>query len=218
MAEIIEPDHQPLRWFTPGVKATYNAGTSTWDFTDLFNNALEGAWTVTNNSPTAFSLRHRGFVDLQGLHHNYLTCNPLSYNVTRWGPPAETISTHQALASMTWVTAIKPIPQSFNINQITYTENFGPSYDDLVGMTNQVWTSDSTTDMMVAGDAQTLGTLSATAAERLYTLFQFASTISDTPSNGNVVQIFPAVVTIQQQVTQESTLAYIMRLKQAYDT
>ena len=218
MSAIIEPDHQPLRWFTAGIKATYNAGTSTWDFTDAFNNPIEGDWTITNNSPTAFSMRHRGFVDLQGLQHNYMTCNPLSYNVTRWGPAAEEITTHQAIVSMIWCTATKPIPQTFNINEITYSENFGPSYDDLVGMKTEIWSSDAATAMMVLGDSQTLGTLTATAAERLYTLFQFAATISDTPSANDVVQIFPAVVTIQQQVTKESTLAYIMRLKQAYDT
>ena len=218
MAKIIEPDHQPLRWFTPSVKATYDAGTSTWAFTDLFNNPLEGGWQVTNNQPTAFSLRHRGFVDLQGLHHNYLTCNPLSYNVNRWTPAAEDITTHQSLITQTWLTAIKPIPDTFNIGEITYSEDFGPSYDDVVGLKSDFLTSDSATAMMVLGDSITLGTLSATAAERLYTLFQFASNITGTPTNGDFLLIGPAVVTIQQQVTQESTLAYIMRLKQAYDT
>jgi len=219
MGEIMEPDHLPIRWFASDVLGTYNSGTSSWVLTDSFGNALDDAWVVTANTPNSVGMNFFQDIDLTGLQENYMTFNPLSYVVQRWGMPAESITPNVSVV-ISWVTSTKPIPTTFNINEISYTNQYGPSYDELVGYQIQSWTNDTTGQLMRLADVQTLGVLQATAAAKLYSLCRVVVSIpaGSAASNNEKFGIPTSVVTIQQQVERENDLQYIMRLKRAYDS
>lgn len=213
----MEPDHLPVRWFVSDIVGTYNSGTSSWVVTDAFGGAVDDAWAVTSNTPTLYAANFFQTIDLTGLQENYLTFNPLSYVVQRFTAPAEAMTPNVEIF-ISWVTSTKPIPADFNINQVSYTNLYGPSYDELVGYQNQAWTNDTTGKTMRLADVQTLGVLQATAAAKLYTLCRILVAPASAPANGETFAIPPSVVTIQQQVEREDDLQYIMRLKRAYDS
>ena len=223
--EMIMPVHEPIRWFTSDLLATYSTGTSTWTATDAFGNALDVGWVETTNSPALYAANYFSEIDLSGLKVDYKTFNPLSYFVQRWTPPASALvgaATGAPGCNITqhWVTSTKPIPASFNINEITYTQTYGPSYDELVGYHFQTWTNDTTgaSTLMQLRDSQTLGVLQATTAQKLYTFTRVMIVPQEAPSNGNAAGIGPAVVTMAQEIVKETDLQYIMRTKRAYDS
>ena len=227
--EMIMPVHEPVRWFTSDLLATYSTGTNTWTATDAFGNALDVGWVETSNSATLYAANYFSEIDLSGLQADYKTFNPLSYFVQRWTPPASELvaasgsgATGCTIAQH-WVTSTKPIPAAFNVNEITYSQTYGPSYDELVGYHFQTWTNDTTgaSTLMQMRDSQTLGALQATTAQKLYTMTRVAiipGLGATTPSNNNVAAVGPAVVTMAQEIVKESDLQYIMRTKRAYDS
>ena len=218
------PKHEPIRWFTPDMIGTYSTGSGNWVLTDAMGNAPDVAWEITANTGGLLSMNYRQTIDLGGLMQNYLTFNPLSYFVQRWSAPgtdlvgAATGDTGVTI-SQQWVTSTKPIPSSFNINEWTYTNTYGPSYDELIGYHTEIFVNDTTgaSTLMTLRDAQTLGALQATTAAKLYTLFRIVVIPKETSVNAKQVGIAPAVVTIAQEIAKEKNLEYIMRTARAYD-
>jgi len=222
---MIMPVHEPVRWFTSDLLVTYVAGTSSWTATDAFTNPLDVGWVETSNSPVLYAANYFSEIDLSGLQVDYKTFNPLSYFVQRWTPPASALVGASTGApgctiAQHWVTSTKPIPAAFNVNEITYSQTYGPSYDELVGYHFQTWTNDTTgsSTLMQMRDSQTLGALQATTAQKLYTMTRVAIIPQEAPSNGNTAGIGPAVVTMAQEIVKETDLQYIMRTKRAYDS
>ena len=223
--EMILPQHEAVRWFTPDMLATYVSGTSSWTITDAMGAAPDVAWEITANTPLLLSMNYRSEIDLKGLQTDYLTFNPLSYFVQRWSLPATSLvgavgGNTGVTITQHWVTSTKPIPADFNILKWSYDQTYGPSYDELVGYHHETYTNDSTgsSTLMQIRDAQTLGTLQPTTAAKLYTLTRIVIIPIEAATNTNEVGVGPAVVTMAQEIVKESDLQYIMRTKRAYDS
>ncbi len=222
---MILPEHEPIRWFTPDMVGTYSTGSGTWVITDAMGGAPDVAWDITANSPTLLSMNYRQTIDLGGLMQNYLTFNPLSYFVQRWDSPGTdlvgaTSGDTGVTITQQWVTSTKPIPSDFNISKWTYTNTYGPSYDELVGYNIQIFVNDTTgaSTTMTLRDAQTLGALQATTAAKLYTLFRIVVIPNEASLDAKQVGVAPAVVTIAQEIAKEENLEYVMRTARAYDS
>ena len=225
--------HPPIRIFTPSVQFTFNSGTSKWVIGSLAaNDGGYQDYEEVVNTPTGFIFQSYQNVDLSGLLRQSKTLNPLSYLVSTWAPPAAVAAPVngagnpiECIVMNTWSTATIPQRDPFNSNSIDWSVQSGKDYENLLGQHSDVWTSTSTTAGMQQIWSDTIGTLSKTALQKLYFVHQIggsvsqAATVAGTPTfaNGDELAFYPSVVTIAQEVEDESTTEYVMRLAQTYD-
>tara|TARA_Y100001937_G_scaffold25015_1_gene35852 strand:+ start:245 stop:940 length:696 start_codon:yes stop_codon:yes gene_type:complete len=225
--------HPPIRIFTPGLEFAYNSGTSTWILSSISpGNGGFQDYKFGANTSTGFTIDAYQNVDLSGLLRQSKTLNPLSYLVSQWAPPiavaapVDGVGTPiQLLLTNTWSTATIPQRDPFNDNSFDWSIDDGKDYENLLGQHTQTWTSTSTTAGMQQLFSDTIGTLSKTALQKLYFVHSLGVSITQPASlagapsfsNGDLIQVFPSVVTIAQEVEDESTTQYVMRLAQTYD-
>jgi hypothetical protein len=229
----------PIRELIPGLSLDLvksGSNTITFDSTSAFAaDGSNGQWTQLGTPAVDMGLFvFDGYSDITGLVRGEQTLFPVSWSATPWlnpkiayfagsGTPDAQNKAYEV--DIVWYTATSE-PEEIDAS-ITYWDDYAiatqyslfnnQTFTELVGYG---WSSFSTEGQLTtSATAKTgsgsFGYLTPTASTRLYhrCFVRVLNWSPDVTGRQDIIEIYPSVITIGQEIDRESDLEYIMRLQ-----
>ena len=226
----------PIRELIPGLSLDLvksGSNTITFDATSAFAaDGSNGRWTQLGTPAYDQGIfMFEGYSDITGLVRGEQTLFPVSWNATPWlNPKMAYYGTGDGAnkayeIDIVWFSSTSE-PEEIDTS-VTYWEEYlmatqfslvnNQTFTELVGYGWSSFTTEGqvTTSTMAKSGSGSFGYLTPTASTRLYhrCFVRVLNWRADVTGVSDIIEIYPSVITIGQEIDRESDLEYIMRLQ-----